>query len=288
MRCRPVLRAALFVALACSIGAAVLGCAARASADIDVETCPALVGLHPEKVPGLKNTYAAILYAPSARSVVARLGAFTDRGFYSIALPERTLAPVPTASPRPFDRFAYRAVPVAVRFPDDLTVYELWVHEARATAGDTDWTKAGTVECTPPEGDPRVPRVSNPDPAATASPTPEPLPTADPAIAPAIALLSPGLETLACPHPFVDARALVPVAPDYPFARAMEDGTSLVEITIDPTGSPVGSYVYKPSSEPAYDIATVQAATLTTYAPAIAFCRPIYSRYIFRAEFSSK
>jgi hypothetical protein len=288
MRCRPVLRAALFVELACSFVAGVLACAARASADVDIETCPALVGSHPEAVPGKANTYAAILYAPGARSVVATLGAFTDRGFFTIALPEQALKPVSTASPKPFDRYSYRAAPLAVRFPDSVTVYELWVHDARATAGDTDWVKSGAAECTAPEGDPRVPYVPKIDPAATPSPTPEPLPTVDPAVVPIVAVRAPDLETLSCPRPFVNARAVVPVAPDYPFARAMENATSLVEITIGPTGTPVGSYVYRPSSELAFDIATVQAAMHTTYAPAIAFCRPIYSRYIFHADFSSK
>jgi hypothetical protein len=81
MRCRPFLRVALFVALACSFGAG-LGAVARAD-----ETCPAEVRHLPMAGTEAPGSYDVALIAETPRTVVAEWAAFTDHGFLTATLP---------------------------------------------------------------------------------------------------------------------------------------------------------------------------------------------------------
>jgi len=65
----------------------------------------------------------------------------------------------------------------------------------------------------------------------------------------------------------------------------MERATSMVKITLDPSGQVVDATVFSSSGNDAFDIAALDAAKLSKYSPRIAYCRPVVGDYLFKVTF---
>lgn len=108
---------------------------------------------------------------------------------------------------------------------------------------------------------------------ASAPPTPAPTPT-----------------PRSCTHPYVDARTVRAIEPDYPeIARERgAAGTAEVQVTLSPTGAVRDLKIYRSSGDNALDIEAIKAARASMYAPAIEDCAAVGGQYIFRAEFTAQ
>ena len=112
--------------------------------------------------------------------------------------------------------------------------------------------------------------------AATPAPTPAP-PTATP--------------KPTCPNPNEDATIKgSAVEPDYPeMAKQQGDaGTTEVKVTLDATGNPVDTSVYKSSGFAILDQAALKAARATQYNAELVNCVKTAGSYLFTADFTGQ
>lgn len=256
----------------------VLGARARA----DGEICPAEIRHNAGPASEGPGFYSVALVAKSPRSVVAEWAAYTDHGFLRAQLPELQLTN-PDGSAKA-SNYGARSRTVAIAVPTGTKILESWIRNARVTQGEQDWIDAGVIPCFPPQGDPTKPVHRRVFPGDPPDPIPTQMPLADPAIAPLLAVAAPNLERLDCPHPFFDARAIKPTPPQRPDV-AYGNLTAVVVLTIDPAGKLIYSEIRRSSGQQSVDWQTLSAARQTTYRPAYAFCRPVYGRYSWRADF---
>ncbi len=220
------------------------------------------------------------LSAQTSRAVRATVAMYTDKGYYTVELPELALSAPVGADP---SKDPARSVTVAIALPDKgATILETWIASATVTQGKPEWVAAGLITCFPPQYNPLKPHeVRTPDPHNT----PMPVPTADPAVTPLVAVRAPGLERTDCPIPFSDALVIRLERPVVPETFDAGSGTSIIGITLDPTAKVIAADVLESSHVPGFDGATQRAAQQTIYTPAIAFCKPTYGRYIFKASY---
>lgn len=273
MRCRPFLRAALFVALACSFGLAAFA-AARAD-----EICPAEVRHLPMAGTEAPGTYDLALIAETPRTVVAEWAAYTDHGFLTATLPPLRLEE--DAGPSgPGTDFKVRSRTFAIQLPAGTKVYESWLRAATVTNGDANWVNAGRFVCYPPSGDP----LAKPRPVDRHWQMPVPMAPPNPTFPAIVPVDAPNLERVDCPHPFVNAT--VPTVPEMKMPiNAIGPGTVAVEVIVDPAGRLVDAIPYGSSGENVLDAAAIKEARGSTYTAPIAFCRPVFGRFTFLASF---
>lgn len=86
-----------------------------------------------------------------------------------------------------------------------------------------------------------------------------------------------------------DATIKDAMSPDYPnSARDLASGpvTSVIDVTISPTGAVLGVRVASSSGNADIDVSALVAAVKSKYAPKIFDCRGVVGHYIFRVEFN--
>ncbi|MDQ2871559.1 MAG: energy transducer TonB [Candidatus Eremiobacteraeota bacterium] len=91
-----------------------------------------------------------------------------------------------------------------------------------------------------------------------------------------------------CTAPDVEAKTLVPVAPDEPQAASDQGltGSVQIEVLLGTSGLVRDASVYRSSGSPLLDQAALRAARASTYAPEQRDCHAIPGAYLFTAEFS--
>ncbi len=93
-----------------------------------------------------------------------------------------------------------------------------------------------------------------------------------------------------CVMPFRDAEPIHAVTPDYPdTARKRNLGQAhvMVLVTLSPKGAVMSARVQHSSGDLSIDMAALDAARKTTYAPKIVDCKPITGTYLFFADFKA-
>ncbi|MDQ6823391.1 MAG: energy transducer TonB [Candidatus Eremiobacteraeota bacterium] len=261
----------------------------RAPAYAEAEICPA----HVSELYAADKAHMVFgfqLEAPTARSAAGNLAIETDRGWYRIpftaALLTKTVRRyVVSALPKSFQNTVFASQTLYARFPQPVVIRNGWVEKASAT-GDTGWGAGVPFACYPTVpsyvGDAHFKSSLDADGASAISVAPA---TAMPVIS---AQAVPPIENTSCPHPFVDARAVTMVAPHYPYSGSMPDATSLVKVTILPSGSVGDATVAQSSGFAAFDVAALEAAERSTYLPKIVYCRPGIGQYLFRVLFTHR
>lgn len=210
------------------------------------------------------GTFAISLAAASPGPVTAEWEAYTDRGFLRASLPAVELVSNPGGATTPIMLGAHSRT-IVIRIPAGTHVYESWLRSV------------GTDVCAPPQGDPIHRR-------AFSTLVRETIPKPDPADAAIDAIVAPNLERMDCASPFVDARLLATVPPDYP-RSASGAGTTLVKVTIGPDGTMVKASVFRSSGTMKFDEAVLESAAHSRYSAPVAFCRPTFGSYIVRTTF---
>jgi TonB family protein len=81
------------------------------------------------------------------------------------------------------------------------------------------------------------------------------------------------------------ARADVPDS-FWQMANLTQRVSVLVSILIAPDGSIKGAVIWKSSGFTVLDEAALRSARLSVYAPKMVDCAPVYSNYLFRADFA--
>ena len=273
-------------ALFSGIAFAVCACgftAARANAL--AEACPARLLMPLAGAGTSAAAFAFAIVASDPRTVRGHIIARTDHGWYQIEFPDQRLAAaslhyVRHGNTTPAIRVAESPILYA-RFAQPLTIVSAWVQDAMAT-GDGVWAARGSVTCDPPQRDPldfsepRIAKLAPVDLAPFLVP-----PGSSSAIAAAAPTAAYG--STDCLVPFATARATNLVPPQAPFGSG--PATSLIEILLAHNGEVQDAEVMRTSGDRRLDAAALQAARQTTYSPAIAYCRPVYSVYVFKADF---
>ena len=92
-----------------------------------------------------------------------------------------------------------------------------------------------------------------------------------------------------CAIPFRNAETIRAVTPDYPnAARKLNLGEAhvMVLVTLSPKGAIINARITHSSGDHSIDMAALDAARKTTYAPKIVDCKPITGTFLFRFDFS--
>ncbi len=287
----PVKVAAVVVA---AVSTFAFGATARAQAL--PETCPAVltipVGTAAATHVGTTHVGLAIS-AASARTVSGDLTIRTDHGWFTAAFPAEKLQPAALQFVNGLKAIriwhGYMSPILYLNFSRPVSIVSMWISDARATGDSVGWAEQGTVSCDPPQGDPLHPfPPMGPKYAQTLVPSDLARFEATPSQDASLTLRSVTPLNTSCPHPFTDATATHPVSPKYPFAGSMPAGTTLIEVLIGHDGSALATSVMHASGIDAFDIAARQSAEASTYAPATAYCKPIISRYLVRADFNPR
>jgi TonB family protein len=117
--------------------------------------------------------------------------------------------------------------------------------------------------------------------------TPQPAPIV-PNVTPGVAKPAPQpFDSIECDVPFMQARVVRPVQPDYP-REAMSDGQPRaveVEVAIDERGQLIDAWVFARSGDVLVDLSAVRAARRSSYSPATSYCQKVKGYYLFRADF---
>lgn len=287
------MRAAL-VTTALAVGLTAYACCGAARAGTLPETCPAAL-VNP--APRVATTHVGVaIAAASARTVSGGLTIRTDHGWFTTTFPAQKLqlATVHLVNGLKVVRTVrdYLSPVLYIDFPQPVTIVSMWISNARATEDTIGWTAQGSVSCDPPQHDPlQWPPSPSPSPKfvetfAPADLAPFVAPPSPRAIHLVLRPMTP-LDT-SCPHPFTDATVVHAARPQYPFTKPMQQGTSMIEVLIGHDGSALAASVMYTSGLQAFDDAAMRAAESSTYTPATAYCKPVLSRYLFRASFNPR
>ena len=97
------------------------------------------------------------------------------------------------------------------------------------------------------------------------------------------------VQSIACPQPNADARALSPIRPPFPPEAHAVNATGVVEIRadIDDTGTLVGAAVTRSSGFAPLDRVALDTAKRARYAAAIFACRPVATSLTFTTGFGT-
>jgi len=265
----------LLYATACAI---VLAMVSQARAQALVEFCPATVGLAGKQTAPAQD-FVVSLNALGARTVSGSIAVQTENGWFRVVVPEVPITGhqvILTSRLETATRVDFYSQPLSIHFATPVTIQRIWMADAKATGdGAFGWEARGSVSCDPDElSSPTDHRPARYHYALAKPETPITLPLAAP-----VPLESPlGLD---CEHPFVGARARRVEEPAMPYGVAFEDNTATIELAIDARGRAIDAWPWVPSPYKAVNDATVAAALASTYAPAIAFCRPVPGLYLF-------
>jgi len=241
-----------------------------------IEVCPA----GPSEIDAITpSLYSFDVVAPTPRTVRGTLAFETDAGWFRVPFGPIKLEPavlhLADLQGHKVTQTSSRSLVQYVNFARPVKIKSVFMESAAADV--LDWASAGLFQCSPrpgrmndfePIGSEKTPYASIPAGTRTISAIPVP----------------PILRT-DCAAPFVDAKVVNQAQAIYPFSRRMGPATSMVKITLDPSGQVVDARVFKSSGYDAFDIATLDAAKLSKYSPRIAYCRPVVSEYIFKVTF---
>ncbi len=299
MKHRSFLHAVILIFIAVAL------CAGRAQAV--AEFCPAtLLGFHAITDPGTGNasrTYGYKIGALGKRTVNGLIAIETDKGWFTAPFAKlsfysetRSFAPGRLS----FDLTMFTAPTQFVTFPQNVIVRSMWVTQASATGdGAFGWQARGSTPCDPPVS--VVPTGfegvwSEPD-SIEHPPTTFVSPFAKPSVA-AVATPVDAPVGLGCEHPFVGASIVAPAKGVWPdtIGPAYKGDASLLyyAVALDARGRVTDVSPWGGVPEDDRDVADVlayaevAAARKTTYAPAIALCRPVPSIYFFRYDWLQK
>jgi hypothetical protein len=226
--------------------------------------------------------YSYALFAQTPRSVDASLIADTDRGWFAWNVNVVTLAK--TAAPETGPReaasgYGAESSPLAVAFPMPLVLKHAWVVRAKANAADR------ATDCDVPA----FPTASivAPEVDGHSAPTPSLLPLPQ---SPAVAAKSASapFPVELCANAFEPARvteAARPALPQSARDRGLGTVDSYVEIVLDEEGRLLDSWTYRSAGWEPIDLAALDAARRSSYAPATSYCRHVKSLYLFKARF---
>lgn len=281
---------------------AIAGFGASTSADAAREACVAAVTIGAVSMPaadhdqpiGPARLFAFQLSAGKDRIVSGNLVLDTDRGWFVAPFSRSHIAAVQrrfTWSYGDFTKTSWESnvmyvdagAPVSVKhyFLDALTTPDITAPHA-TRCYNTYGVKVPSLrqpQVAPPRTVDALPRMLD-RADLTASPTAG---TATIAAKP-----SPPLASAACADPFLNARGFDFHYPAYPMRApdmGIVHGTTLVDVYIDENGAPRDAWIDRSSGLFEFDASTLQAAQQTSYKPAIAYCIPIPTVYIFRADF---
>lgn len=226
--------------------------------------------------------YSYALFAQTPRTVDASLIADTDRGWFAWNVNAAALLKTPLLATGPREAasgYAGESSPLAVAFPVPLVVKHAWVVRAKADGADR------AADC-------EVPAFPSASIIATQTsghpvPTPSPLPSPQ---SPAVAAKSASapFPVELCAKAFEPARvtdAARPALPQSARDRGLGTVDSYVEIVLDEEGRLLDSWTYRSAGWEPIDLAALDAARRSSYAPATSYCRPVKSLYLFRAQF---
>jgi hypothetical protein len=259
------------------------------------EFCPATVdALHRVGGTDVAPVHSYTISAVGPRSVAGKVIVKTTTGWYAFDFPKSALvkreihAQFTTLH---FTRIVYRSDPMYVTVPSPETVEGGYVANAW-TSGDTffGWDAQGNVQCSPPGGFAAKPAASQPvESLASADEAPMLAPPPSGAtILNAVSTQAPGSVDCAKPFDFVTVtKAMPPDAPsNYQVNVALEpDINTLVNVLVDADGSVTDAWVYAHSGDGDFDRDVLNAARRSSYAPGVAFCKPVPGAYIFRAGY---
>ena len=245
--------------------------------------------------------HSLVLSALSSRTVSGTIVVHTADEWYTLRFTNVTLSRYDEKWQDTYASFStteFLSPVLYVRFPKPVSVQSVFVNEA-STSGETafGWDAKGNVTCT---GGSDISIIAlgagaiisgtmekskstsdlqrlNPIPSSRNAP-PDGTPTLTPALTSA-----PGLTD--CAAPFAEATVTRPYPPSFPAGSRGESGESYVQVAIGADGKLVDAWIWGPSGDRAFDLATLQSARHSEYAPARAFCQNVPGMYRFRAEF---
>lgn len=267
----------LLVFARCAIAA--FAATSASTAQPMIELCPAHAGVMQMATPKL---YRFDLVAASPRTVSGSIALQTDKGWFRVPFGAVNLSPTtvtfvePNGKLRPFT--SARSPVQYVAFGEPVNI-NFWYIESAAT-NVADWASVGLFSC---YFDPSIPRM--PKLFADSQKRYQSLPAAGQAIE--AKPIAPLFRT-DCTRPYLDAKAVHPALPVYPFAGRMPTATAQVEVMILPDGRPVDAKVFVSSGIDAFDVSAINAAKQTTYTPRVAYCHPTVGLYLFKVTFSAR
>ncbi len=238
---------ARLLAVAMLLACAMCPRAAMAAAD----TCPVTsVGFLPANP--ARTLFGFMLIAPRARSISGDIAVDTDHGWFRIRFADVRI------ERRSAGGLSSRVL--YARFPETIAIRRFWVEEAG-------------VPCYPPDGG--QPPVVRQGPLMERPPVP-----GDTVIAAAIRAPYGRMD---CAQPFSPVRALTIVEPGFPPRQATFPGTALVEVTVSADGKVSDAKLIGSSHTSGFDQAALDAAKISKYAPANAYCLPTVGHYLYKA-----
>lgn len=254
------------------------------------EYCPAelshAVAIHA----GKDGLYSASLLGERERLVSATVMAQTDKGWYSIEIPEiatneyvehfklKTVA---------FDRAAVMSPPFYVQFPTNAGLLRHW-YVLNAQSYTPDDAFPNQVVACGPQGETSIDSLSFSGLHDVYEPTNEPFDWTKPPAATSMVLHAKQTDAphFDCAQPFQQAK-VQPKTPRWPSGIEIYQPTVvLVRLSINDRGGVDDAKLWVPSAISRIDEAAVAAATQSSYRAPIGLCHPVPGHYLFRAFFS--
>lgn len=228
------------------------------------EPCPAQLVRAGESA--ASDTFAYALHSTATTVASATIVADTDAGWYGWSVSDVDLARAAEGVPEERDgkTWVYKgnaSSALGATFAKPVSVRHAWVTSASVDGK--------TIACAVPIFHARDSQDWH-SPAAGAAPSKSV----------AAAVLPEPFSTLECAKPFADAVVTQAVSPDYPKFEILAPLVVKVSVTVDENGKNVASSIYQSSKILAFDAAALRSARLSTYAPAVSYCRNVTGTYL--------
>jgi len=270
-------------------------CSARAQAV--VEFCPAtVIGFHPILDPGSGNaskTYGFKIGAFGKRTTSGTVAIETDKGWFTAPFSNVALysATRSVGSGRnEVDLTSFTASTLFVTFPQSVIVQRMFVAQAVATGdGPFGWQARGSTPCDPPTtllpaefaGAWNAPDENEHPPTTFRSPF------AAPSVAVAATPTDPPAGST-CAQPFVASRVLTAATAVWPDSLGVNlknpQSAGIMAIALDGRGDVEDVWPWIASPYEELNAVEIDAAKRSTFAPAIALCRPVPSLLFYRYD----
>ncbi len=217
------------------------------------QQCPAAaVGFLPANA--ARTVFGFFLTSPKTRELSGSVALDSDRGWFRIAF-----GPVRTDR-KEAGSFASRVL--YARFPEPIRIRRAWLDDP----GEGCYPPQETLQKLPAAVGDSVARSPSPGDVVIAATIRAPYGRMD------------------CAQPFAPVRALTVVEPQFSPGQATFPGTAVVDVTVLPDGSVANAEVVEGSKTYGFDRAAVEAAKLSKYAPATAYCLPTIGHYRYKAD----
>ena len=247
------------------------------------ELCPASMSMLKSDAGSARTfVYDLTAAAPRTLSGVTAI-ADTDRGWFGWRFGTVQLD-APTSGAR------YAISPnLFARFPVDVSIRHAWVTYAQIAGSDPNVCEVPAYRDRNLGDAPSLRRQSTQASPAPLTLTPiETLPAVAVPSANAVAVAQPW--PIDCDVPFALAKVTNAVSPQYPpLARELRFvGSTAIGVLVGGDGTLLDSSVYRPSGNAQADYSALAAARVSSYLPAVSYCRRVPAYYIFKADFSPR